>query len=117
MSDTTNVLPIETPAKPKRVRASRAKAPVAAPTPVDVPTRNMTELKDVEFKDMTREELVSVATTLQTQVIRAKDIIDDCTREYEILEKRLEKTNATFAYIKQTIEHANTSILLQIGNT
>lgn len=99
----------------KKTRKSRAKvAPETTPAPIKK-DRTLAELTNIAFTDMSAPELVLVASSLSAEY-QALDIkVDTLTQQVGILKRHNNRMLATMAYIKQTMDHATTSITLQIG--
>jgi hypothetical protein len=113
MEDTNVVTLPETKAKPKRVRkpAPKTEAPVAAP----VFDRSLEKLSGVNYSDMSFTELLSVTLDQNEQLAIGRKQLQELQAEIGAQAQQLSKNDARMAYIRQTINHAQTSILLQMG--
>jgi hypothetical protein len=107
----TNVAQLEAP---KKTRTRKPAAPKPTGAPPAPPTRTLAELNGVAPEDMTREELLLVIHTVDGQNTQLYEEYQKIRREFESANTKLARMNAKFAYIKQTIEHARDSILLQM---
>lgn len=108
-----NVTPITT--KPKRTRShKKVVAPVAVEA-VAVPTRTLEQLQGIEFDAMTREELVNVALNQSDELVNGHKQLQEMAQDNQRMSNQIDRFNAKMAYVKQTINHAQTSILLQMG--
>ena len=110
----TNILTIDTTAapKPKRTRnRTKAATPVKAPTPP--PTRTLDELQGEDFEAMTKEELLLVVTEMSNGLQQAQTMMLKKDQELRESGQQLRKYQAYAGYVRETIDHARNSLLLQ----
>lgn len=110
----TNILTIDTTAapKPKRTRNRiKATAPVKAPAPQ--PIRTLDELQGEDFEDMTKEELLLVVTEMSNGLQQAQTMMLKKDQELRESGQQLRKYQAYAGYVRETIDHARNSLLLQ----
>ena len=110
---TNMLIPDTAPApKPKRTRnRTKAAAPVKAPTPP--PTRTLDELQGEDFEDMTKEELLLVVTEMSNGLQQAQTMMLKKDQELRESGQQLRKYQAYAGYVRETIDHARNSLLLQ----
>ena len=108
----TNILTVDTTAapKPKRTR-NRIKA--AAPVKASTPTRTLDELQGEDFEDMTKEELLLVVTEMSNGLQQAQTLMLKKDQELRESGQQLRKYQAYAGYVRETIDHARNSLLLQ----
>lgn len=105
----TNILTIDTAEapKPKRTR-TRTKATTPAKT-----TRTLDELQGEDFETMTKEELLLVVTEMSNGLQQAQTMMLKKDQELRESGQQLRKYQAYAGYVRETIDHARNSLLLQ----
>lgn len=110
----TNILNLDTTAapKPKRTRnRTKAAAPVKAPAPQ--PIRTLDELQGEDFEAMTKEELLLVVAEMSNGLQQAQTLMLKKDQELRESGQQLRKYQAYAGYVRETIDHARNSLLLQ----
>lgn len=113
-TEVTNILILDTTAapKPKRTRnRTRAAAPVKAPAPQ--PIRTLDELQGEDFEAMTKEELLLVVAEMSNGLQQAQTLMLKKDQELRESGQQLRKYQAYAGYVRETIDHARNSLLLQ----
>lgn len=119
MEDTnTNVVPMnpQEAAAPKAKRTRKPSAPKAqAPVPCDcgAPIRELHDLENVEFADMNKIELVMVCTALNQRVHDLTQDNQQKANQIRTLGGQIQRHQAFAGYVRQTMDHARDSLLLQ----
>lgn len=113
MEDTNILIPDTAPAqKPKRTRnRTKAAAPVKTSTPQ--PTRTLDELQGEDFEAMTKEELLLIVTEMSNGLQQAQTMMLKKDQELRESGQQLRKYQAYAGYVRETIDHARNSLLLQ----
>lgn len=110
----TNIITLDTTAtpKPKRTRnRTKAATPVKASTPP--PTRTLDELQGEDFEAMTKEELLLIVTEMSNSLQQAQTMMLKKDQELRESGQQLRKYQAYAGYVRETIDHARNSLLLQ----
>lgn len=119
MEDTnTNVVPMnpQEAAAPKAKRTRKPSTPKAqAPVPCacEAPTRELHDLENVEFADMTKTELVMVCTALNQRMHDLTQDNQQKANQIRTLGGQIQRHQAFAGYVRQTMDHARDSLLLQ----
>lgn len=113
MEDTNILIPDTAAApKPKRTRTrTKAAASVKASTPP--PTRTLDDLQGEDFENMTTAELLLVVTEMSNSLQQAQTLMLKKDQELRESGQQLRKYQAYAGYVRETIDHARNSLLLQ----
>lgn len=121
MEDTTNVVPMNpqeaaAPTKAKRTRkpaAPKVQTPEPCACDCDAPTRELHDLENVEFADMTKAELVIVCTAINQRMHDLTQDNQQKANQIRVLGSQIQRHQAFAGYVRQTMDHARDSLLLQ----
>ena len=113
-TEVTNMLiPDTAPApKPKRTR-TRTKAATSVKASTPPPTRTLDELQGEDFEAMTKEELLLIVTEMSNGLQQAEALMLKKNQELRDSGQQLRKYQAYAGYVRETIDHARNSLLLQ----
>lgn len=115
-TNATVVNPTLDDAKPKRKRAPRAKATPAPKVDdllVEAPTRELDDLVGVDLENMTSKELQLVAADLLSKCNEMGTMLMRKDQELRTLNQQLNRYQSFAGYVRETIDHARNSLLLQ----
>ena len=112
-TEDTNVITMD---KPKRKRAPRVKieaVPKDMPVLAPPPDRELDDLVGVDLEDMTNTELQLVALDLMNKCNELGSILVRKDQEIRTLTQQVSRHQSFAGYVRQTMDHARDSLLLQ----